>query len=261
MRPRVIPTLLIDDGGLVKTVQFKKKTYIGDPINAVRLYNDMEVDEIMVMDISAVRKKRGPDIPFIREFASESFIPLCYGGGISSVHEMDRVFNEGVVKVALNHALLQDRTLLREGATKFGSQSVVACMDVKSDLLGRSMVYDYEKKRTLKLRPEVYAKELEQEGAGEIFVYSVDRDGMMNGYDVVLIRRVAATVGIPVIACGGASEVGDLVMAVQHGAAAAAAGSLFVYQGKKRGVLINYPTQKELGAAFREGGTAHSGGE
>jgi len=258
MRARVIPTLLIDDGGLVKTVQFKKKTYIGDPINAVRLYNDMEVDEIMVMDISATRKKRGPDIPFIREFASESFIPLCYGGGISSVHEMDRVFNEGVEKVALNHALLQDRTLLREGATKFGSQSVVACMDVKNDLLGQSMVYDYEKKKILKLDPEVYAKELEKEGAGEILVYSVDRDGMMNGYDLQLIRRVSDSVEVPVIACGGASQLGDLVTAVRHGAAAAAAGSLFVYQSKQRGVLINYPTQDELESVFREGGIAYS---
>ena len=257
MRARVIPTLLIDDGGLVKTVQFKKKTYIGDPINAVRLYNDMEVDEIMVMDISATRKKRGPDIPFIREFASESFIPLCYAGGISSIDEMSRVFTEGVEKVALNHVLLQDRTLLRKGATRFGSQSVVACLDVKRDVLGRSMVYDYEKKRILKLRPEGYAKELEQDGAGEIFVYSADRDGMMNGYDLELVRKVSESVGVPVIACGGASQLGDLVMAVRHGAAAAAAGSLFVFQSKQRGVLINYPTQDELESVFQKGGIAY----
>jgi imidazole glycerol-phosphate synthase subunit HisF len=250
MRARVIPTLLVDHGGLVKTVKFKDQTYIGDPINAVRLFNDMEVDEIIVMDISATRSKRKPDTAFIHEFASESFMPFCYGGGVSSIEQMSELFNQGAEKVALNNILLHDRSLVGEAVKAFGSQSVVGCLDVKKDFMGRRRVYDYATKKGVPMSPETYAKQMEEEGVGEIFVYAVDRDGMMTGYDLDLIRKVCAGVNVPVIACGGAGTIRDLVEAKEAGAAAVAAGSMFVYQGKQKGVLINYPTQKELDSAF-----------
>jgi imidazole glycerol-phosphate synthase subunit HisF len=252
MRARVIPTLLVDRGGLVKTVRFKDQTYVGDPINAVRLFNDMEVDEIIVMDISATRSGKEPNIAFIREFASESFMPFCYGGGVSTITQMGELFNQGAEKVALNHVLLLDRSLVREAVKAFGSQSVVGCLDVKKDFMGRNRVYDHAAKKPVPTPPETYARQLEEEGVGEIFLYSVDRDGMMKGYDLELIRKVCSGLSVPVIACGGAGSIGDLVEAVKAGAAAVAAGSIFVYQGRQKGVLINYPTQQELDSAFGE---------
>lgn len=259
MRPRVIPVLLLDKGGLVKTVRFGKKTYLGDPINAVRLYNDMEVDELLVLDITATRDGREPDIAFIREFASEAFMPFGYGGGVTRVEQMSEIFNQGAEKVALNHALLSDRSLLGKAAARFGSQSVVACLDVKRDLLGRRRVFSHAAGKGAGLAPAEYARRLEQEGAGEIVVNSVDCDGVMAGYDLELVQEVAAAVSVPVIACGGAGGVPDLVAAVRAGAAAAAAGSIFVYQSKMKGVLINYPTQDELVAAFGGRGLGEKG--
>jgi imidazole glycerol-phosphate synthase subunit HisF len=250
MRARVIPTLLVAGGGLVKSVRFKDRTYLGDPINAVRLYNDMEVDEILVVDITASREGRGPDLGFIREFASEAFMPFGYGGGVSSVEQMHELFNSGVEKVALNHALLTNISLLGQAAARFGSQSVVGCLDVKRDLLGRRRVYDHLRRKTLSLSPADYARRLESEGAGEILVYDVDRDGMMQGYDLELAREVSGAVTVPVIASGGAGSLGDLAAVVGAGAAAAAAGSIFVYQSKQKGVLINYPSQDELERIF-----------
>lgn len=250
MRPRVIPTLLVADGGLVKTVRFKDHTYIGDPINAVRLFNDMEVDEILVIDIAASRQKRAPNLKFIEEVSSESFMPMGYSGGVCNLGQMGELFNQGVEKIVLNHALITNVSLLAEAAARFGSQSVVCSIDVKRDLFGRQRVYDHVRRRVLSLDPEEYARRLESEGAGEILLYDVDRDGVMGGYDLELIRRVSAAVNIPLVACGGAGCLADLADVVAAGAAAAAAGSLFVYQGKQKGVLINYPTQRDLDGVF-----------
>lgn len=250
MRPRVIPTLLVADGGLVKTVRFKDRTYIGDPINAVRLYNEMEVDEILVVDIAASREKRAPNLKFIEELSSEAFMPMGYSGGVSGLSQMGELFNQGVEKVVLNQALIADVSLLAEAAARFGSQSVVCAIDVKRDFLGRQRVYDHVRRKVSSLSPEEYARRLESEGAGEILLCDVDRDGMMGGYDLGLMRRVSAAVNIPLVACGGAGCLADLADVVAAGAAAAAAGSLFVYQGKQKGVLINYPTQRELGEVF-----------
>lgn len=252
MRPRVIPTLLIEKGGLVKTVRFKKRTYIGDPINAVRIYNNLEVDEIIVIDISSTRNRKKPDLGFIREFASESFMPFCYGGGVTSIQEMRNLFNQGVEKVSLNQALLKDVKLLGKAAAEFGSQSVVGCMDVKKDFWGRKWVYDYTQEKCLRHQPQAYASRLAEEGAGEIFLYSVDQDGMMGGYDLDLVREISSSVEIPVIVCGGAGGLDDLVQAVRSGAAAVAAGSMFVYQGRQKGVLINYLSESDLESAFAE---------
>ncbi len=246
MRPRVIPTLLVANGGLVKTVRFRNGTYIGDPINAVRLYNDMAVDEILVLDTTASREKRGPDLAFIRDFASESFIPFGYAGGVNTLEQMGSLYALGVEKVVLNQVLLGDISFLAIAASHFGSQSVVAAMDVKRDIFGRCRVYDHVRRRTLPLAALEYARRLESEGAGEILLYDVDRDGVMEGYDLSLVREVAAAVNVPVVASGGAGSLEDLASAVAAGASAAAAGSLFVYQGKRRGILINYPDQEEL---------------
>ncbi len=242
--------MLVADGGLVKTVRFKDRTYIGDPINAVRLFNEMEVDEILVIDIAASREKRAPNLKFIEEVSSESFMPMGYSGGVCNLRQMGELFNQGVEKVVLNQALIADVSLLAEAAARFGSQSVVCAIDVKRDLFGRQRVYDHIRRRGLSLSPEEYARRLESEGAGEILLCDVDRDGVMGGYDLELIRRVSAAVNIPLVACGGAGCLGDLVDVVAAGAAAAAAGSLFVYQGKQKGVLINYPTQRDLDGVF-----------
>jgi cyclase len=248
-RPRVIPVLLIEDGGLVKTVRFKSRTYLGDPINTVRLFNDMEVDELVVLDIGATRAGRGPDYDLIRLFTNECFMPLCYGGGIVTVEQIQRLFGLGVEKVAINSAARRDPELVRQAAATFGSQSIVASLDVRRTLLGRYEVYDYATGKRSGDAMEML-KGLVDAGAGEVLLTAVDRDGTMQGYDLALTALMCRTVTVPVIVCGGAGRLQDCVEAVRAGAHAAAAGSMFVFQGRERGVLINYPDQKELDRSF-----------
>lgn len=245
-RIRVIPVLLIHNGGLVKSVKFKNYTYVGDPINAVKIFNDKEIDEIVILDIDASREKRPPNVPQVRELTSEAFIPLAYGGGISSIDEIKQLFYEGVEKVVLNTTAFQNPGLITEAAKLVGSQSVVASIDVKKNLFGKYQVYVKNASVNSKEDPVIYAKKMEQAGAGEIFLNAVDRDGTYLGYDLPLIRAVSSAVGIPVIACGGASEVNDFYEAAANGASAVAAGSMFVFQRPHRAVLISYPSQQEL---------------
>lgn len=248
LRTRVIPCLLVRRGGLVKTVRFKDPRYLGDPINAVRIFNEKEVDELLVLDISATAEGRGPPMQLLSELASECFMPLAYGGGVRSVEQMRAIFAIGVEKVALNTAAVEDPALVRAAADAFGSQSVVASLDVRKKLLGGYEVVTRGATKGTGLDPVACARTMERSGAGEILLQSVDRDGTMSGYDVDLVRRVAGAVSVPVIACGGAGSVGDLGDVVRKGgAAAAAAGSLFVFQGRHRAVLINFPSQDELG--------------
>jgi len=245
-RVRIIPSLLIRKGGLVKSVKFKDHKYVGDPINAVKIFNEKEVDEIVILDISATAEKRPPNIQQIKEIASEAFMPLGYGGGVTSLEEIKTLISAGVEKVILNASALNRPGLISEGAGYVGSQSIVVSIDVKKDLWGKYKVYGQNGTKNTGLDPLSFAQQVEKAGAGEILLNSVDRDGTFKGYDLDLISLVSGAVSIPVVAIGGASSAEDFTAAIHAGASAAAAGSLFVFQRPHRAVLISYPTQTEL---------------
>jgi cyclase len=247
IRPRVIPALLLQGQGLVKTVKFKDPTYLGDPINIVRIFNDKEVDELVFLDITATNENRPPAFDRLANITSECFMPLGYGGGIRNMDDVRHLLSIGIEKVILNTSAVENPALVREAADYAGSSSVVISIDVKKSFLGKYEVYTQSGKKNTGLDPVRHAIEMEKCGAGEIFLNSIDRDGMMQGYDIDLIRRVADAVSIPVVACGGAGKLQDLSDAIKMGgASAAAAGSLFVFQGPLRGVLISYPSAEEL---------------
>jgi len=251
LRARVIPCLLLRNGGLVKTVKFGEPKYVGDPINAVKIFNDKEVDELLFLDITATVERKSPPMKVIAEIASECFMPLAYGGGIRSMEDVRRIFTVGVEKVCINTHAVEEPQFIRQAADIFGNQSIVVSIDVKKSLLGKYEVYTHGGTRNAKLDPVKHAVAMEQMGAGELFINSIDRDGTMQGYDIELIRRVASAVRIPVIACGGAGKLSDLTDAWKHGGASAvSAGSMFVFHGKHRAVLISYPGQDDLKKAF-----------
>lgn len=245
-RVRVIPTLLIQRGGLVKSIKFRRHTYVGDPINAVKIFNDKEVDEIVILDISATSGNRGPDMKQVEELASEAFMPMAYGGGITSMGQISELIRMGVEKVVLNTVAFKNPQLVLEASKFVGSQSVVVSMDVKRNLWGNPMVYVQNGSRNTRMEPVAYARQMEDCGAGELLVNAIDRDGTFGGYDFDLIRVISKAVGIPVVAIGGASTMNDFLEAVNAGASAVSAGSMFVFQRPHRAVLINYPGQKEL---------------
>lgn len=249
--PRVIPCLLLEDGGLVKTVRFKSPTYVGDPINAIKIFNEKRVDELIILDIRASRLGREPDYALIEQLASECFMPLCYGGGVSSLTQAKRIVNLGVEKIAINHAAIARPNLVKELAAELGSQSVVASIDVKKNWFGKLRVYHSATQSPLQLDPLEHAKRLVSLGAGEIFLNNVDRDGTLQGYDNDLIRGFTSRLNVPVVACGGAWTAEHLrSVVVEAGASAAAAGSMFVFQGVNRAVLISYPPYRELEHLF-----------
>jgi cyclase len=242
---RIIPVLLLKDGGLYKTVRFGKENYVGDPINTVKIFNEKEADELVLLDYRASLEKRTPDYPKIAEIAGEAFMPMAYGGAITSLEQARKVFDGGFEKVVLNSVLFNNLSIIPEIGNIYGAQAVVASIDVKKNLFGKQKVYSVSGTKKTDLDPVGWAKTLEAAGAGEIFLNSVDRDGTWEGYDIPLIRAVSAAVKIPVIACGGAGSMADFEKAVREGGASAvAAGSLFVYQRKGMGVLVNFPAGK-----------------
>jgi cyclase len=245
---RVIPVLLIHKGGLYKSVKFKDYKYVGDPINAVKIFNEKEVDEIAIIDIDASREKRAPRFDTIADITAEAFMPVAYGGGITQLDEIKKLMYNGVEKVILNYAASQNFKLVTQAATQFGNQSVVVSIDFKKDIWGKRNVYTLNGTEKLKVQPLQYAIDAQNAGAGELMLNSIDNDGTYKGYDLELIGKIATTVNIPVIACGGASGMEDFVNAKKVGASAAAAGSMFVFQRPHQAVLISYPTQ----ADFRE---------
>jgi imidazole glycerol-phosphate synthase subunit HisF len=245
-RIRVIPVLLLHKGGLVKSVKFGNYKYVGDPINAVKIFNEKEIDEILVLDIDASRNKRGPNFEAITEIAGEAFIPLAYGGGISTIDHVKELFFLGVEKVVFNHSAYHDPGLLTQAASLVGSQSVVGSIDVKKNWLGKKKVFIGNGKENTGEDPVIFARKLVDAGVGELIVNSIDRDGTYNGYDLDLIREVSSAVDVPVVACGGASSADDFFESVKSGASAAAAGSMFVFQRPHNAVLISYPGQEEL---------------
>jgi len=246
LKTRIIPSLLISDGGLVKTCRFSDPKYVGDPINAIRIFNEKEVDELMVLDISASPKGKGPDYDLIERFAGECFMPLCYGGGISSLEQARRLFSLGVEKVCLQTAVLDDPTLIEDIVSRYGSQSVVVSVDVKKNWLGRKCLYSASRKKTLKKNFMDYIDSVVKAGAGEILLNSVDRDGTMSGMDLELISQIADSLTVPLIASGGVGSIKDMKDAVKAGASAVAAGAFFVFHGPHRAVLITYPKYEEL---------------
>lgn len=246
-RVRVIPVLLVKNGGLVKSVQFKNHRYVGDPINAVKIFNEKEVDEIIILDISATKENRLPDFNRIAEIAGEAFMPLAYGGGITTIDEIKRILYEGAEKVILNTSAIFNPELIREGAIQFGSQSIVISIDVKKNLWGKYQIFSHNGTKNTGLDPVAFSKKAVDFGAGELFINSIDRDGTYKGYDLEILKKITSAVDVPVIACGGASEINDFAGAIKTGGASAvAAGSIFVFQRPHQAVLISYPSQEEL---------------
>jgi cyclase len=249
LRPRIIPCLLVHKGGLVKTQQFGKPKYLGDPINAVKIFNEKESDELMVVDIDAAVNKVEPNYALIAKLAAECRMPLCYGGGVTTAEQAARIIDLGVEKVAVSSAAVADPTLLTRMSEAIGRQSVVAVLDVrkKSGLFSKGYELVTHNARTShKLDPVAFARQLQESGAGEIVVNSVDRDGEMKGYDIELARQMRDALKVPLTILGGAGSlehVGGLIGAC--GVVGAAAGSLFVFKGSYRAVLINYPTQAQ----------------
>lgn len=252
---RVIPCLLVSKGGLVKTRQFKNPKYVGDPINAVRIFNDKEVDELMVLDIDASKQGRGPDFALVEELAGECFMPLCYGGGIRTADEARQLFSLGVEKVCLQSAALRDPTIIREIAERSGEQSVVVSIDVKRDWRGRNRAWSAAGVRIPTSDWRALLRQALEMGAGEIVLNSVDRDGTLGGYDLELIEEAAPLSSAPVIAMGGAGSLADFRAAIDAGASAVAAGAYFVFQGPHRAVLITYPTPSELRSLWSDEGS------
>lgn len=241
-----MPCLLLKNNSLVKTVQFKNPRYVGDPINTVRIYNEQEVDELVFLDIAAGTENKEPPFKIIAEIASECFMPFTYGGGICSLENAKKIFALGVEKVVLNSIVVDHPELITQISKIYGAQSVVVSIDAKKNWLGKYHVYTQGGRKKINIDPVAYAQNVVKQGAGEILLTSINQDGMMDGYDLELIKMVAEGVEVPVIACGGAGNLLDFKEAVQAGASAVAAGSMVVYQGKNRAVLTSFPTRETL---------------
>lgn len=247
LKNRVIPCLLLKNNGLVKTVKFNDPRYVGDPINAVNIFNEKEVDELVLLDITATVENKRPNLKVIADIASECFMPLGYGGGVKSLADIKEILALGVEKIVINSQAAAEPDFIKAAADSFGSQSIVVSIDVKKNLWGKYEVYAVGGKKNTGREPVDYARQIEVLGAGEILLNSIDRDGMAQGYDVKLIRSVTAAVNIPVIAAGGAGKIEDFGAAIKEGrASAVSAGTMFVFQGKHRAVLISYPSIGEL---------------
>lgn len=254
LQKRIIPCLLLHKGGLYKTEKFKKPTYIGDPINAIKIFNEKEVDELMFLDIDASVAHKEPNYKMIEDIASECFMPLCYGGGVKDVEQMKKIYALGVEKISLSSQAVLNPDIIKEAAHIFGRQSVIVTIDVKKDFWGNKKVFIHNGKVNTKLSPLEFITTVERLGAGEIVINSVDNDGIMNGYDIELLKALKALVKVPLIALGGAGKI-EHIKEVFHEANvdAVACGSLFVYQGALKGVLISYPPYAQIQTLLEEG--------
>ena len=253
MIPRVIPCLLLGEAGLVKTVRFRDPRYVGDPINAVRIFNDKQADEIAVLDIRATLEGRGPDLDGVAEIVSEAFMPVAYGGGVADLETAVGLIQVGVEKVVVNTAAVEHDDLVGDISDHLGSSTLVVAIDASRRPDGTYEVMTRAGTQATGLDVRAHAEAMARRGAGELFLNSIDRDGTMEGYDLELIRQVSAAVPIPVVACGGAGSADDLLSAIREGGAAAvAAGSLFVFHGRHRAVLITYPSYEARSRLFAE---------
>jgi len=253
LQTRVIPVLLLHNKGLVKTVKFKNPKYVGDPINAIKIFNEKEVDELIFLDIDASKDSRGPNFELIKDFASECFMPVCYGGGVTNIEQMKEIFNLGIEKISLGNIALKDDFFIKEAVKIFGSQSITVTVDIKKSFFGKYQVYDYVNKKAYKKDYIAYVQHLEELGIGEIVINNIDLEGTQKGYDVELMRNIVNSVNIPIIACGGAGKLDDFKnIKEKSNVSAVAAGSFFVFQGKHNAVLITYPKYEELEELFGE---------
>lgn len=246
LRPRILPSLLIQENGLVKTVNFKNPKYVGDPINAVKIFNEKAVDELAVFDIDATAKGLEPNYSLIERIANQSRMPLCYGGGVKTVEQAQKIFGLGIEKIALSSAVLQNPQLITEIANRVGSQSVIVVLDVKKKLFGGYEVYTHNGKKGTGINPFDFSEKAQKLGAGEIILNSIDQDGLMNGYDMSLINKIREKITLPLTVLGGAGNLDHIREVIaKHGVIGVAAGSLFVFKGVYKAVLINYPTKEE----------------
>ena len=252
LRPRIIASLLFHDKGLVKTINFKSPKYVGDPNNAVRIFNEKEVDELAFFDIDATVLSKEPDYNLIKKLANQSRMPLCYGGGVKTVEQAQKIFGLGVEKIALSSAVIQNPQLITQIADRVGSQSVIVVLDIKKKIMGGYEIYTHNGKKATGINPFKFVKELEQIGAGEIIINSIDQDGVMKGYDLNLIDKIAELISIPLTVLGGAGSIFDIEKVInKHGVIGVAAGSIFVFKGPYKAVLINYPTKIEKNNIFK----------
>lgn len=246
-RPRLIPCLSIIKRSLVKTIKFSNPRYLGDPINTVKIFNGKGVDELCILDIKATSENRGPDFEYLKDITSEAFMPLSYGGGITNISEIEKLFYIGYEKVIINTAFVKNPDFIRKAVELAGSQSIVISIDVKNELFGKRVCYINDGLVKVNENPKDMAKKAEKLGVGEILLNSVTFDGTMNGYDIELVKQVSNEVNIPITACGGAKDIYDFKAVLEEGGAhAAAAGSLYVYYGKQKAVLITAPEEKDL---------------
>jgi cyclase len=250
-RPRVIPVLLLKNRGLVKTKRFRNPRYLGDPINAVKLFNDLCADELVFLDILATKEKRCVSLDFVKLVGDEANMPFAVGGGIQTIDQIRDLLNAGAEKVILNTSAVRFPQFIKTAADTFGSSTITVCIDVKKNVFGKKTVRYFNGKKSIRKSPVAFAIEMENLGVGELIVQSIDNDGMKNGYDLKLIEEIARAVSIPVVALAGAKNVNDFKEACTSAyASAVAAGSYFVYHGARNAVLINYPSKKELNSLF-----------
>lgn len=246
LRPRIIPSLLLQDNGLVKTVNFKNPKYVGDPINAVKIFNEKEVDELAIFDIDATARGIEPNYSLIERIANQSRMPLCYGGGVKTIEQAQRIFGLGIEKIALSSAVLQNPQLITDIADRVGSQSVIVVLDVKKKLLGGYEVFTHNGKKSTGINPFKFIEQAQELGAGEIIINSIDQDGVMKGYDISLIDKAREKTSLPMTVLGGAGNLDDIKKVIEkHKIIGVAAGSLFVFKGIYKAVLINYPAKQE----------------
>jgi cyclase len=246
-RPRIIPVLLLKNLALVKSIQFKNHRYIGDPINAVRIFNNLRADELVLLDIEASKNNRLVSLDFVKSVGEEAYMPFAVGGGAKSIEDIKAIINAGAEKVVINTHAARNPDFIKEASDTFGSSTIVVCIDVKKKLFKGQRTWILGGSQSTAFTPLEFARLMEKNGAGELIIQSIEKDGTMAGYDVELTKHISTSVSVPVVALGGAGKENDLIEAYRDGHAnALAAGSLFVYQGKNRGVLINYPDKNEL---------------
>ena len=253
LRPRIIPSLLVHDKGLVKTVKFKNPKYVGDPINAVKIFNEKEVDELAIFDIDATVFGREPDYGLIEKLANQSRMPICYGGGVKTVEQAQKIFGLGIEKIALSSSIINDPKLISEISERVGSQSVIVVLDIKKKLLGGYEMYTHNGKQSTGIDPITFAVKAQELGAGEIIINSIDKDGLMKGYDLGLIEKVRKNITLPVTVLGGAGSIDHIAELIEkNGIIGASAGSLFVFKGPYKAVLINYPNLQQKNILYKK---------
>ena len=258
LRPRIIPCLLIQNNGLVKTVKFKNPKYVGDPINAVRIFNEKEVDELVFFDIDATVLNNEPNYSLIERISNQSRMPLCYGGGIKNLEQAKRIFSLGVEKIALSSSLIDNPNLITQIGNQVGAQSVIVVLDIKKKIFGGYEIFTHNAKRSTGIDPFKFIKNSEKLGAGEIVINSIDKDGLMNGYDLDLIKKVRKATSLPVTVLGGAGSIDHIAEVIkENGIIGVSAGSLFVFKGPYKAVLINYPDSQTKDILYKKNNYEH----